>query len=135
MTDPVPHLDNLPLFTQPALCAEADPEAFFPNQGDSVHAPKAICRRFLARDECLTYALEHDVRDGVWGGASPNERQRMHPTPCTPGRPPGGAPGGSRPIRHGTEGGAQAHRRRGEKACGACYQAELAARRRRRAAA
>ncbi len=121
MTDPVPYLGNLPRFTEPALCAEADPDMFFPEKGGTAHAPKAICRRCLARDECLAYALEHDVRDGVWGGTSPKERQRLRPAPRTPDRPGGD-------IRHGTEGGHKAHLRRGEKACA---EAATAARNRR----
>lgn len=129
MTDPVPYLGNLPRFTQPALCAETDPDMFFPEKGGTAHAPKAICRRCLARDECLAYALEHDVRDGVWGGTSPKERQRLQPAPRTPGRPAGS----TKPIDHGKESGHQAHLRRGEKACRACAEAATAARNRRAA--
>ncbi len=127
MTDPVPHLDNLPRFTEPALCAEADADAFFPEKGGSAHAAKAICWRCLARDECLAWALANDERHGVWGGLSAKERQRLQPAPRTPGRPAGS----TKPIDHGKESGHQAHLRRGEKACRACAEAATAARNRR----
>lgn len=57
-----------------ALCAQTDPDAFFPDKGESNRAAKAICGRCPVTDDCLEYALAHDLRFGVWGGLS--ERQR-----------------------------------------------------------
>lgn len=59
-----------------ALCAQTDPEAFFPEKGGSTGVAKKICQRCEVRGECLSYALDHDERFGVWGGLS--ERQRRH---------------------------------------------------------
>lgn len=38
---------------------------------------KAVCARCLVRTECLTYALDHGVVEGVWGGATENERRKL----------------------------------------------------------
>ncbi len=60
-----------------ALCAQTDPEAFFPIGGGSVRDAKRVCRSCEVRPQCLRYALEHDERFGVWGGLSERERRRL----------------------------------------------------------
>lgn len=60
-----------------ALCAETDPEAFYPETGDHGHAALEICRRCPVRDACLTYALENDERFGIWGGTTALQRRRL----------------------------------------------------------
>ena len=60
-----------------ALCAQTDPEAFFPEKGGSTRQAKRICRACGVRDECLEFALEHDERFGIWGGLSERERRRL----------------------------------------------------------
>lgn len=60
-----------------ALCAETDPEAFFPEKGGSTREAKRICLGCEVRDECLEYALAHDERFGIWGGLSERERRRL----------------------------------------------------------
>lgn len=60
-----------------ALCAETDPEAWFPEKGGSTREAKAICRDCLVRAECLEYALETGQRFGIWGGVSERERRRL----------------------------------------------------------
>jgi len=50
-----------------ALCAQTDPEAFFPEKGGSTREAA----------ECLEYALAHDERFGIWGGLSERERRRL----------------------------------------------------------
>jgi WhiB family redox-sensing transcriptional regulator len=60
-----------------ALCAQTDPEAFFPEKGGSTREAKRICQACAVRDECLEYALEHDERFGIWGGLSERERRRL----------------------------------------------------------
>lgn len=60
-----------------ALCAQTDPEAFFPAKGGSTRDAKRICQRCPERAECLEFALEHDERFGVWGGLSERERRRL----------------------------------------------------------
>lgn len=60
-----------------ALCAQTDPEAFFPEKGGSTREAKKICQRCPVRAECLEYALAHDERFGIWGGLSERERRRL----------------------------------------------------------
>jgi WhiB family transcriptional regulator, redox-sensing transcriptional regulator len=60
-----------------ALCAQTDPEAFFPEKGGSTREAKKVCRGCEVRAECLEYALEHDERFGIWGGLSERERRRL----------------------------------------------------------
>ncbi|WKD61814.1 Transcriptional regulator WhiB2 [Corynebacterium ciconiae DSM 44920] len=60
-----------------ALCAQTDPEAFFPEKGGSTREAKRICKACGVRDECLEYALLHDERFGIWGGLSERERRRL----------------------------------------------------------
>ena len=60
-----------------ALCAQTDPEAFFPEKGGSTREAKKICLTCEVRVECLEYALEHDERFGIWGGLSERERRRL----------------------------------------------------------
>lgn len=66
-----------PEWTAGALCAQTDPEAFFPEKGGSVRAAKATCLACPVRAECLDYALERGERDGVWGGLTELERRRL----------------------------------------------------------
>ena len=80
-----------------ALCAQTDPEAFFPDKGGSTREAKRVCRSCEVRVECLEYALEHDERFGIWGGMSERERRRLkREAPCgrvpaAPARPAGPA--------------------------------------------
>jgi WhiB family transcriptional regulator, redox-sensing transcriptional regulator len=60
-----------------ALCAQTDPEAFFPEKGGSPAAAKRVCRSCEVRAECLEYALANDERFGIWGGLSERERRRF----------------------------------------------------------
>lgn len=60
-----------------AICAQTDPDAFFPEKGGSTREAKKVCRGCEVRAECLEYALERDERFGIWGGLSERERRRL----------------------------------------------------------
>lgn len=62
-----------------ALCAEADPDAWFPEKGGPVRQPKAVCRQCFVREPCLKYAMDNPelTRWGIWGGLSERERHRL----------------------------------------------------------
>ncbi len=66
-----------PEWQERALCAQTDPEAFFPEKGGSTREAKRICSGCEVRAECLEYALAHDERFGIWGGLSERERRRL----------------------------------------------------------
>ena len=60
-----------------ALCAQTDPEAFFPEKGGSTREAKKVCVGCDVRSECLEYALAKDERFGIWGGLSERERRKL----------------------------------------------------------
>ncbi len=60
-----------------ALCAQTDPEAFFPEKGGSTREAKKVCVGCEVRAECLEYALANDERFGIWGGLSERERRKL----------------------------------------------------------
>lgn len=60
-----------------ALCAQTDPEAFFPEKGGSTRDAKKICASCEVRAQCLEYALQNDERFGIWGGLSERERRKL----------------------------------------------------------
>jgi WhiB family redox-sensing transcriptional regulator len=66
-----------PDWQERALCAQTDPEAFFPEKGGSTREAKRICAGCEVRAECLEYALAFDERFGIWGGLSERERRRL----------------------------------------------------------
>lgn len=68
---------NQPDWQERALCAQTDPEAFFPEKGGSTREAKRICTGCEVRAECLEYALAFDERFGIWGGLSERERRRL----------------------------------------------------------
>ena len=66
-----------------ALCAQVDPELFFPEYRANAVAAAArrICATCPVRAECLRYALTDPDLDGIWGGTTPRQRQRLRGTP------------------------------------------------------
>lgn len=74
------YLKNMPLLDGSARCAETDPEAFFPEKGETPRDAKRVCNDnggCPVKDQCLEYALEHGERYGVWGGLSERERRKV----------------------------------------------------------
>lgn len=61
-----------------ALCAEIDPELWFPEKGgDGGLKAMALCRTCPLQFACLEYAVSEGITYGVWGGTTPNERRRL----------------------------------------------------------
>jgi WhiB family redox-sensing transcriptional regulator len=73
---PLLHAEGIP-WQALALCAETDPEAFFPEKGGSTKDAKRVCRNCEVRAQCLDFALATDQRFGIWGGLSERERRRL----------------------------------------------------------
>ena len=59
----------------------SDPEWWWPERGDADHGstPLAlrICHTCTVRDLCLDYAIQHDEREGIWGGLMPAARNAL----------------------------------------------------------
>ncbi|WP_372730109.1 WhiB family transcriptional regulator [Nocardioides sp.] len=123
------------MFDADSLCAETDPDVWFPERGGSANPAKAMCRRCENEDACLEWALTNGEEIGVWGGKSaPERRKLLADRQLSKSRK-------QADINHGTEGGYRAHQRRGEViadadpcGCRGAYQLAAAQRRERRAA-
>jgi WhiB family redox-sensing transcriptional regulator len=59
------------------LCAQTDPEAFYPDKGGTAVPARSVCFACDVRRECLEYALANNERYGIWGGTSERERRRI----------------------------------------------------------
>jgi len=75
----VPHLSlHLPPeWVSDALCAQTDPEVFYPQVGGTVAPAKRVCAACPVLAECRDYALTTGELDGVWGGLSETDRRRL----------------------------------------------------------
>jgi len=71
---------DAPEWAEHALCAQTDPEIFFPDKGGSTREAKAVCGRCDVRPQCLDYALSRVERFGIWGGTSERERRKIADT-------------------------------------------------------
>jgi len=65
-----------------AVCREEDPELFFPigTTGPAllqIEEAKSVCRRCPVMEQCVQWALESGLDDGVWGGLSADERRAL----------------------------------------------------------
>ena len=65
-----------------AKCREADPSLFFPigSSGralNQIGAAKAVCIECSVKDLWLEFALKTNQDNGVWGGASEEERRQL----------------------------------------------------------
>jgi WhiB family redox-sensing transcriptional regulator len=61
------------------LCAQTDPEAFFPEPGAPNWRAKRVCRSCPVRRECLSFAVDNGEEYGIWGGLSAHERRQVAP--------------------------------------------------------
>jgi WhiB family redox-sensing transcriptional regulator len=77
---------HVPEWYADALCAQADPEAWFPEKGGSLREAKAVCLRCPVQAECVDQALSTGERYGLWGGLSERQRRKILRRPT--GRPP-----------------------------------------------
>ena len=71
-----------------ALCAQTDPELFFPDHHTEYARiipasgrrretmAKSVCRNCPVRKPCLTYAMANPSLTGIWGGLT--DRERSH---------------------------------------------------------
>jgi WhiB family redox-sensing transcriptional regulator len=70
-----------------ALCAETDPEAFFPEKGRPTAPALRVCAGCPVRAACLADALNRrDTTFGVLGGMTPRQRRELLRTRAGAGR-------------------------------------------------
>lgn len=70
-------LPTAPAWTVDALCAQTDPEVFFPEKSGTTKPAKRICDGCPVRQQCLDYALDNEEPFGIWGGLSVRERRAL----------------------------------------------------------
>ncbi len=63
-------------------CLREDPDLFFPDKsrgplGTQIAVAKAICARCPVAAVCLSWAVETNQPQGVWGGTDEIERQQI----------------------------------------------------------
>lgn len=75
-----------PAWTDDALCAQVDPDLFFPVYGGSTRAAKSVCAACPVQRQCLEYALAYEAgelgvalsyQSGIYGGLSERERRTL----------------------------------------------------------
>lgn len=65
-------------WTVDALCAQVDPDMFFPEKGGKeAAAAKRVCGSCDVTAQCLAYALRTGQADGIWGGLSARQRAKL----------------------------------------------------------
>lgn len=69
--------DLFPRWMSDAACAGAPGYVFFPSSSSRLNAApaRAICSACPVRARCLDYAVAHEIRYGIWGGATADERR------------------------------------------------------------
>lgn len=61
-----------------AKCAmQGDPDLFYATTMTAIRDARMVCSGCPVRRECLTDAVESNLRDGVWGGLTESERRRI----------------------------------------------------------
>jgi WhiB family redox-sensing transcriptional regulator len=63
-----------------AACLDVPEDVtFFPDKENvaAIAKAKAICATCPVADECLTWAIESNQSEGIWGGHTPKERRTL----------------------------------------------------------
>lgn len=71
-----------------ALCAEIDPDLWFPQTKDgskkdsyyNMEQAKRFCSQCPLTVQCLLTAIQNNEEHGIWGGSTPRDRQFMRNT-------------------------------------------------------
>lgn len=62
-----------------AICPQiGDGDLWFPEKGTSARAARGICLSCPVRSDCLDYAFRHHIREGIYGGFSGKDRERLN---------------------------------------------------------
>ena len=64
-------------WAESAACRGLDPMIFYPATDEDAEVAKAICAACPVREDCLEHAIDEREHNGVWGGATERERQRI----------------------------------------------------------
>lgn len=117
---------EVPAWHTEAACAGQDTDDFYPERDGAmaaIHAARAVCAGCPVAEPCLAWALAHD-EPGIWAGTTANDRQRIRRGEPLPERKAPAAKAEPSKAPCGTPAAYMRHRRRGEKACDACREAQ-----------
>lgn len=64
-------------WVQRSACKGLDPIIFYPATDEEADEAKDVCARCPVLDDCLEHAISNREHNGVWGGATERERQRI----------------------------------------------------------
>ncbi len=62
---------------QKANCLEVDKSLMYPSDYGGTIKAQQVCEDCPVQPECLEYALENNLADGVWGGVSERGRKQI----------------------------------------------------------
>lgn len=99
-----------------AACRGEGTDLWFPqgpHAAEDAELAKAICAACPVKDACLTWALDTNIPDGIFGGLNEKQRRRLKRPKATP------RPERTRP-ECGTPEGLTLHRRIADRFCKAC---------------
>lgn len=72
--DELAYIDS---WREAAACFDRSDVDFFADNRNATSRAIETCTGCPVSDECLTWALETNQRDGVWGGYTPTQRHRI----------------------------------------------------------
>lgn len=64
-------------WAEEAACRGLDPMIFYPSTDEEAEQAKEICAGCPVQTACLEHAIDEREHNGVWGGATERERQRI----------------------------------------------------------
>ncbi|MFD6517037.1 WhiB family transcriptional regulator [Rhodococcus sp. NPDC060176] len=79
LTETEEHFQMPGMWISIGLCAQTDPELFFPETYSSAatNMAKRICWKCPVRDACREHAVMTTEPHGIWGGTTPYERRKI----------------------------------------------------------
>lgn len=83
MTESPFWLPTMPHFPEAACKEISNPDIFFPAKardvGKVIDEVREICAVCPHAKECIEFALDEEIFDGIWAGYTPTQRKRMRP--------------------------------------------------------
>lgn len=70
-------LIDYPEWQSSANCLGVGNKIFFVERGSSTKPAKSICAQCEVKEQCLEYALDNNIKTGVWGGTDKRQRERI----------------------------------------------------------
>jgi WhiB family redox-sensing transcriptional regulator len=74
-------LPNAPIFADAQCAGFPFPDLFFPESQEQTKDVrpmiKKTCNLCVHRSECLAFAVDNNIKEGIWGGLTPDERRQL----------------------------------------------------------